>query len=322
MALAPADAWTWDFWLVDDGRQYHVYFLKAPRGPDESRRHWNVRIGHAVSPDLRRWEHAPDALAPSDVTAFDDLATWTGSVVRADDGAWHMFYTGAGSQEQGLKQRIGLATSADLRRWRRHAGGAVLESDGRWYEQLDDGAWPDEAWRDPWVFRDPQGDGWHMLITARAARGAVDQRGVVGHARSHDLVRWEAQPPLSAPGSGFGQLEVLQVEVVDGRPVLLFSCLARELADERRAAGVEGGIWCVPTASVTGPYDVARARRVTGESLYSGRLIRDRSGSWVMLAFRNGVDGAFVGGLSPPMPVAWADDGARLVLASPRAPSA
>ena len=29
--LRLADAWTWDFWLADDGRSYHLYFLKAPR---------------------------------------------------------------------------------------------------------------------------------------------------------------------------------------------------------------------------------------------------------------------------------------------------
>jgi beta-fructofuranosidase len=32
------------------------------------------------------------------------------------------------------------------------------------------------------------------------------------------------------------------------------------------------------------PFDVAPAVRLTDESVYSGRLIRDRSGQWVMLA--------------------------------------
>ena len=32
--LRLADAWTWDFWLADDGRSYHLYFLKAPRRID------------------------------------------------------------------------------------------------------------------------------------------------------------------------------------------------------------------------------------------------------------------------------------------------
>jgi beta-fructofuranosidase len=314
--LRQADSWIWDFWLADDGRSYHLYFLKAPRHighPDE--RHWNVSIGHAVSPDLADWTMVSDAITPSAGPAFDDIGTWTGSVVRGPDGTWFMFYTGAGSQERALKQRIGLAASPDLHHWTRHPGSPVLESDPRWYEQLPDVLWPDEAWRDPWVFADPGGDGWHMLLTARASDGPADQRGVIGHARSRDLIQWQAQPPLSRPGEGFGHLEVPQVEVVEGHPVLVFSCLTAELSDERRNAGTGGGIWCLPCESVLGPFNLTQAVRITDESLYSGRLIRDRAGRWVMLAFRNrGPSGRFIGELSDPVPIRWTADGSALEL--------
>jgi beta-fructofuranosidase len=128
--LRLADAWTWDFWLADDGRSYHLYFLQAPRSighPDV--RHWNVCVGHAVSPDLADWTVVSDAITPSDGPAFDDVATWTGSVVRGRDGTWFMFYTGVGSREHGPRQRIGLATSADLQHWIKHPGSPVLDSD-------------------------------------------------------------------------------------------------------------------------------------------------------------------------------------------------
>jgi len=179
--LRLADAWTWDFWLADDGRSYHLYFLKAPRhigDPDE--RHWNVSIGHAVSPDLADWTVVPDAIAPSDGPAFDHIATWTGSV---------------------------------------------------------------------------------------------------------------------------------------GHSVLIFSCLTAELSGQRRKAGTSGGIWCLPGKSLLGPFNLTQAVRMTDESLYSGRLIRDRAGRWVMLAFRNrGPDGSFVGELTDPMPIRWATDGSALQL--------
>lgn len=313
--LRLADAWVWDFWLADDGRSYHLYFLKAPRhigNPDD--RHWNVSVGHALSPDLADWTVVPDAITPAGGPAFDDVSTWTGSVVRGRDGTWCMFYTGVGSRERARKQRVGLATSADLQHWSRHPGSPVLESDPRWYEQLAD-ALPGEAWRDPWVFTDPGGDGWHMLLTARACDGPADQRGVIGHARSLDLIRWQAWPPLSRPGGGFGHLEVPQAEVVDGRPVLVFSCAAGELSGERRKARTSGGIWCLPCESVLGPFDLTRAVRITDESLYGGRLFRDRSGRWVMLAFRNrGPDGRFIGELADPVPIRWAADGSALQL--------
>ena len=56
-----------------------------------------------------------------------------------------------------------------------------------------------------------------MLVTARSRSGAAGQRGVLGHARSADLVRWQVQPPLTQPDTGFWHLEVPQVEV-DVRP--------------------------------------------------------------------------------------------------------
>ena len=154
-----------------------------------------------------------------------------------------MFYTGGTDTGSGVKQRIGLAISADLYRWRRHPASPVLECDARWYELMGPGR--DEGWRDPWVFPDPGGDGWHMLVTSRSSDGAVGQRGVVGHARSADLVRWRAQPPLSLPDTGFWHLEVQQVEVVDGHPVLIFSCMPEQLSGERRRASGPGAIWCV-----------------------------------------------------------------------------
>jgi beta-fructofuranosidase len=313
------DAWTWDMWFADDGERFHCFYLKASRAlHDPGRRHLRASVGHAVSTDLWHWEQLADALVPADSPAFDDYATWTGSVVRGRDGLWRMFYTGCSRAEAGQVQRIGVATSHDLVTWRAASSEALLEADERWYERLASGAWFDEAWRDPWVFPDPDGAGWHMLLTARARDGAPYGRGVVGHATSPDLETWTVRPPLSANQSGFGQLEVLQVEEVDGRPVLIFNCLHTELTPERRAAGEHGGIWSVPVAGLTGPYDVSRATRLTDESLYCGRLVQDREGAWWLLAFHHtGPGGAFVGGLSDPMPVEWGPDGNLRVAAIP-----
>lgn len=309
--LRLADSWIWDFWFADDGRAFHVFFLKARRAlGDPELRHMNVAIGHATSQDLVHWTEAAEVLAAAASPAFDDVATWTGSVVRGPDGAWFMFYTGGTRTAEGVKQRIGLATSADLYTWHRHPASPLLESDARWYEQLGPGR--DEGWRDPWVFRDPAGDGWHMLVTARSSDGAPAQRGVVGYARSADLVRWQVQPPLSRADTGFWHLEVQQVEVVAGHPVLIFSCLPDQLSEERQRVSGPGAIWCVPAESPLGPFDTRRAVPVSGAELYSGRLIRDRSGQWVMLAFRNQGTEGFVGEISDPMPVAWAQDGSGL----------
>ncbi len=319
--LTLATHWIWDFWLADTGTAYHLFFLKAPRGGDPGLRHWNTSVGHAVSTDLTRWQVLGDALTPSTEPAFDDLATWTGSVVRGDDGLWHMFYTGLSREDDGKVQRIGVATSTDLQTWTKRGPQAVLTSDDRWYEQFAETGRA-EAWRDPWVIRDPHGDGWHMVITASAREGAVDDHGVLGHARSADLLSWEVQPPLSEPGSGFNELEVPQLAVVDGDAVLLFNCLGPQLSQARQAAGEKGGVWVVRPDSLLGPYDVARATRLTDESLYVGKLVQRRDGTWVVLAFVNqDTDGVFVGSVSDPieLPRPW---GSQLLMADQGAPVA
>jgi beta-fructofuranosidase len=313
------DSWVWDFWFADDGDRYHLFFLYASRAlHDPEARHYRASIGHAISDDLTTWTRVADALVRGDAPAFDDLATWTGSVVRHADGRWFMFYTGA-TRAEGDKnvQRIGYATSHDLHTWTKAPGGAVLEADGRWYERLDASDWHDEAFRDPWVYPDPDGDGWHMLITARATTGPTFGRGVVGHAVSRDLETWELREPLSVPSDdGFGQLEVMQVEVVDGRPVLLFSCLGAQASATRRERESRAAVWIAPGESIRGPFDIAAARPVTHDDLYVGRLLRRRNeSSWLFAAFRH-VDerGRFIGGVTDPVPVRWAGD--RLVLST------
>ena len=310
------DSWVWDFWLADDGERHHLFFLYASRAlKDPEARHYRASIGHAVSTDLTDWTRVEDALVRSDAPAFDDLATWTGSIVRGDDGLWRMFYTGSTLAPDGLKniQSIGVATSEDLYGWTKSAANPILTADPRWYETLSPD-WHDEAFRDPWVFRDPTGEGWHMLITARAKTGDPFSRGVVGHATSTDLDHWVLQPPLTSPvDDGFGQLEVTQTESVDGQPVLIFSCLAEHASAARREH--TGGVWAAPAGGLVGPFDIDAAYPITDASLYSGRLVRLRDGSWAMLAFRlTGEHTPFVGEITDPLPVAW--DGGRLVVAT------
>src|SRR5215210_6436007 len=109
--LRLADRWVWDLWSARTDSEYPLFFLQAPRSlGDPELRHRNASVGHAVSTDLRDWTRVADALTPQQAPAFDDLATWTGCVVRGDDGVWRMFSTGLSRAEDGLVQRIGLST--------------------------------------------------------------------------------------------------------------------------------------------------------------------------------------------------------------------
>jgi beta-fructofuranosidase len=306
------DDWVWDSWPTVDGDTRHLFFLHAPRSlGDPQLRHRNARIGHARSTDLRSWTRLPDVVAPGADGAFDEVACWTGCTVRGPDGRWQLFYTGVTDVDHvggPNRQRIGVAVSDDLITWTK-ADVPIVEADPRWYEVAGETEWRDETWRDPWVLPDARGDGWHMLVTARAnAELAGDRhlfdRGLIGHAHSSDLQTWTVLPPLSAPGAGFGQLEVPQVFEHAGRAHLVFSCLASELRPERRTTGVTGGHWIVPDVDPVGPYDIARAVRLTGDDWYAGRLQVDRAGQPVLLAFANrDASGAFGGVIGNPVPI-------------------
>ncbi|MDO8336947.1 MAG: glycosyl hydrolase family 32 [Microcella sp.] len=303
MALRLPDKWIWDSWYVFDGTRHHAFYLHASRAlGDPERRHRHPIVGHAVSDDLVTWTVVRDALIVSESPAFDSYTTWTGSVVRDDDGVWWMFYTGTSREDGGDVQSIGAARSTDLETWTKVSTEALVTADPRHYERLDLELWHDEAWRDPWVFRFADESTWHMLITARANAGDPRSRGVMGHATSDDLLNWTVQPPLSPPGQGFGQLEVFQFEIVDGVPIVLFCCGWREYAPDRlEREGRVSGTFSVVCGERLDDLDFTRAERF--DEIYAGRLVHDPVSGWHLIGFIDHVDGEFVGELCDPIPV-------------------
>jgi beta-fructofuranosidase len=281
------DAWIWDSWIADDGERYHLFFLKAPRAlEDAGLRHTAATIGHASSLDLVDWDVHEDALLP-DAKRWDDVALWTGSAVRDDDGTWRMYYTALSSDPgHGVKdQRIGLAESRDLTSWKRVGDRPLVAPDPRWYRTID--GTHSETWRDPFVFADPQGDGWHMLITARHPDAPRLSDGVLAHARSADLATWELQPPLTEP-AGFGQIEVPQVRVVDGRHVLVFTCHPEEQSAGQIERFGPHSTWSVLGDHPLGPWDIDAARPFeAAPKLFAAPLVQRRDGTWAFVGFLN-----------------------------------
>jgi beta-fructofuranosidase len=304
------DHWVWDSWIADDGDLYHLFFLKAPRAlKDPVLRHTSATVGHATSRDLSNWQVHDDALLPA-AGRWDDLAHWTGSVARGDDGVWRLYYTGLSTRPgHGVRdQRIGLAESDDLATWRPARERPLVDPDPRWYRTLDEDPERSETWRDPFVFRDPGGDGWHMLLTARAPGAPRLRDGVLGHARSHDMRTWELGPPLTEP-AGFGQIEVPQVRVLDGRPLLVFTCHPEEQSPEQVERFGPHSTWYVTGGSVTGPWDIGAARPFEREpKLFAAPLVQRRDGTWAFVGFRNQEpEGILSFELLDPIPVALRD---------------
>jgi beta-fructofuranosidase len=305
------DFWIWDSWIADDGSVYHLYFLQAPNSlVDAALRHTRATVGHATSSDLLDWTYHGEVLGP-DPAGWDDLAVWTGSVVRGDDGRWRLFYTAISTRGHGLRdQRIGVVESEDLFTWHRVTDKPIVEVDPRWYKTLSEDPGASETWRDPFVFRDPAGDGWRMLITARARDAAPNDDGVLAQARSDDLCAWEVGPPVSEPGAGFGQLEVAQVRLVGDTAVLSFTCHPQEQTPGRIERSGSFCTWSVAApvpgdAGLVGPWDIDAAVPFEAEpALFAAPLVQRRDGSWVYVGFRNTEpEGTYAFDIIDPVPV-------------------
>jgi beta-fructofuranosidase len=309
MTLKIDDKYIWDFWHFAQDGQQHLFMLQADRAiGDPNLRHWNVSVGHAVSNDLRNWDYRGTVFGPSAGPAWDDYTTWTGSVIHAE-GRYHLFYTGTSRAENGMRQRIGHATADSIDGpWTRVGDGLALDIDERYYEEHAEGRWHDRAWRDPWVLPEKIDGLYHMYFTARRKDGALFERGVIGHATSPDLMRWQATAPVY-DGGHYGQLEVPQVFERDGRWYCTFCNIREHWSEAQRAlhgGGVSGTHYLVADNPL-GPWRPAEGfldgsvpcRR------YAGKILRDPlTGKDCLMAFLDtGADGRFVGQIGDPVPL-------------------
>ena len=316
MVLALKDKWIWDFWLAPSGADWHIYFLQADKSlGDPELRHRNVTQAHAVSRDLVDWTHKGTCLTPSKGPAFDDWTTWTGSVLQGPDGLWHLFYTGTPHAEDGMKQRIGHATSSDMHAWVRVGDGLALDISGPDYEEYTPGHWHDRAMRDPFVMRDPDGPGWLMFFTARVPRIAEPNAGgSIGFATSPDLYHWTIQPPVFRGGM-FGQMEVPQVFEHGGRWYCLFCTSGHQWSRAYRGINPQApvtGTHYLVADHPRGPWRVAPGKFLVGHEpcrLYAGKIV-PRDGKLSFMGFVHTTKTRdFVGEVSDPIPVRVGGDG-------------
>ena len=309
MVIALNDEWIWDSWYLHDGETWHAYFLKAPKSlEDPELRHWNVSQGHATSTDLMNWTHLGTCLKPAHQPAWDDYTTWTGSTIRDEAGGWHLFYTGSTRAEDGMYQRIGHATSEDGHNWDRVGDGMCLDLTGphaELYEtDMAHSVWHDRAMRDPWVMRDPDGDGWLMYFTARV-RGEKEPNagGAIGFATSDDLHTWALQPPVFS--GGFGQLEVPQVFQHNEHWYCLFCTAAGHFSESQADATPGGpvtGSHYLIGDNPRGPWRIAPGSFLDGANpcrRYASRIVDDH-GSLKVLGFADRPAGEFVGHVTDP----------------------
>ncbi len=165
-----------------DGKFWSLYGCYPRQGGYELRPGYE---GLAASGDGLAWTRGKDTYILSvhepDVGAWEKDCIYQPWLV-AHEGTFYDFYNAA----NGGVEQTGLATSSDLREWKRHPGNPVIRNRAGGY---------DEAFcSDPKVFRD--GDHWTMFYFGVGRGGAH-----IMIACSRDLLTWTAHPePLYKAG--------------------------------------------------------------------------------------------------------------------------
>lgn len=204
----------------------HCIFMQYLRPGSKRDKAEHFTLGHAVSKDLISWKPLPNALNRGAPGSYDDLEMWRAYTIRHGD-LIYLFYTARSSRKPGV-QSIALATSKDGINFERYPGNPILSPDARWYHNESDpirlGLLEDQELRcdcrDFGVARDPDGNGYWGVFSARQRGREYAQTTVVGLAHSRDLIHWEQFPPCFAPNKYAGA-DVPHMFHLDGRWYLI-----------------------------------------------------------------------------------------------------
>jgi beta-fructofuranosidase len=274
MNYHPKGMQMWDAWYWQKDGEVHVFHLQRLRPGSQRSELESDSIGHAVSKDLIDWEEKPIVLSPGEPGSLDDMCLFTGCTFE-NNGKYYMYYTMRCSEDQGRKQRMGLATSGDLYAWKKYENNPVFVPDSKYYCSFDN---PAENGivdcRDMIIVKDPDGDGFYGFYAARVPSDEMPEGAVIACAYSNDLVHWEQRKPVFQPDK-YTIIEVPDIFYLDGKWYLLLLCNNeygnRDLFQEEQLT--MGTIYAVAD-HIEGPYTEPDDNILIGSTSYSGLSCR------------------------------------------------
>ena len=310
---SPAGMIIGDVCFLQEKDDYHVFYLQQPAtliNPEDRHDLW-TSIGHAVSKDLYHWKGLPPIIKPSNgLDKWDNLVIWTGSIIKKEN-TYYLFYTGkSDNPEEKLTQRIGVATSTDLVTWNKSDQNPLLESDNKIYADSNklDQFGRIGAWRDPFVFKNPKSNDYFMLISARLKGEETIYNGCIAIAQSKDLINWNLQKPVLAPGI-YEEMEVPQMVCHKDKYYIFFSAHASGYNPEftKKIGGAFGGLHCYYSDDILGEYRPINGNGVVysnKEDKYGLTVVKNIDDTFSLLGYQYlDNEDNFIGKLSHPMKI-------------------
>jgi len=168
------------------GRFLGVYHAYPNAGYEEG----PAVIGLCWSDDLLHWQVDPPCLKPQDGADWERGGLYKPCLVE-DHGTFYLFYN-AKTAEQRWHEQIGVATSRDLKTWRRYAGNPIVSNGGA-------GSCDEKFASDPCVMQ--SGKQWAFFYYSLDAQGKARDLLATGD----DLFRPQKVPKIlidvGPPGS-------------------------------------------------------------------------------------------------------------------------
>ncbi len=179
--------------------EYYLYYLQNSGYHD-----WNL----SKTSDLVNASFPQQVLAASGDTTQQDEWTGSGSVIKDQNGQYHLFYTGHNKNHYPVEAVMhAVASDNTLKNWHTIDADTFTGSNG----------YSDYDFRDPFVFWNQDAQQYWMLITSR-----YNNQAAIGLYTSNDLSNWTAQAPLYSESSPLN-LEVPEYLKLAQIPFIIYS---------------------------------------------------------------------------------------------------
>lgn len=200
---------------------YYIYYLQ-----NIGNHSWSV----VKTDDLITSSFPREVLSASGAANVADQWLGSGSVIKAENGQLHLFYTGHNKNLTPVEV-VMRAQSSDtgLYNWAASPGEQFSGSAG----------YSDYDFRDPMVVWNAQQQNYWMLITSR-----YNNQAAIGLYTSTDLQNWAPQAPLYLEDSALN-LEVPDYFSLDGTPFIVYSDQRDESRQVKYLQQVDG-VWTKP----------------------------------------------------------------------------